>query len=221
MNPTITILTPTTGKDSLNRLVESIDNQSVKNSTYHILLWDDKREPNSPAPESFNSENRFSIVAPPGSGRNGAAPGSQLRSLGLMAAKTPWVTFADDDVWWDENHVAAMQHSLTNVSWASTLRRIWSPSGDELGVDKFESVGDDPTRRVPYEMCDGNVMICRRELGVQAAMLYRETVEYNDDRLMYAFLKSQAGPRGRTGSATINHICPDRLVEFFRNNCTK
>jgi hypothetical protein len=49
--------------------------------------------------------------------------------------------------------------------------------------------------------------------------MYRETVLYNDDRLMYEFLKKHAGPRGRTDRATIHQICPDRLIDMFRTNC--
>jgi hypothetical protein len=217
----ITVLTPTTGKTSLNKLIESIDTQTTTSNIFHILLWDNKREPNSPDPASFNSTSRFSIVCPDGSGRNGAAPGSMLRSIGLMAARTQWVTLADDDVWWEPNHIELLEKELVGKHWSSTLRKIWSPSMEKLGIDRFESVGNDISRRVPYEMCDGNTMIFQRELGVQAAMLYRETVDYNDDRLMYAFLKANAGTRGSTGIATINHICPEKLIEFFRTNCSR
>jgi len=61
-----------------------------------------------------------------------------------MAAMTPWVTFADDDVRWEEGHLAAVIKALARVNWASTLRTVWSPAGERLGVDRFESVGDDP-----------------------------------------------------------------------------
>jgi hypothetical protein len=99
----ITVITPTTGKKSLGRLIDSIDSQS-KARVFHLLLWDDKRD-SDVNPESFNSASRHSIVAPNGSGRNQDAPGSILRAAGLMLARTPWVTFADDDVWWDNNHL--------------------------------------------------------------------------------------------------------------------
>ncbi len=89
-----------------------------------------------------------------------------------------------------------------------------------MGVDRFESVGDNPSRRVPYEMCDNSCMIFRREFGVHAAILYRETKEYNDDRLMYQFLKQPAGLRGQTGKATIHQTCPVKLVGFFKKNCS-
>ena len=216
----ITVITPTTGKKSLNRLIESIDSQS-QGRVFHLLLWDDKREGDR-NPESFNSTTRHSVVAPNGSGRNQDAPGSILRSVGLMLARTPWVTFADDDVWWDSDHLTKIEKLMATHNWLSVLRRIYKPPlGELIGVDKFESVGDDVSRRVPYEMCDGNTMAFRRELGVGAAHLFRETTEYNDDRLLYAFLKHYGGPRGTTNEASINQICPEKLIVFFQRNCEK
>jgi hypothetical protein len=133
---------------------------------------------------------------------------------------TPYVTFADDDVAWDENHLSSVLNAIQGLDWASTLRTVWSPTGARLGVDRFESVGDDPARQVPYEMCDNNCIIFRRELGTAAAVLYRETRDYNDDRLMYEFLKVNAGPRGKTGLSTIHQICPEKLVDFFTKYCS-
>lgn len=216
----ITVITPTTGKESLGRLIESIDSQS-KGRVFHLLLWDDKRDSDI-KPETFNSTSRHSIVAPNGSGRNKDAPGSILRAAGLMLARTPWVTFADDDVWWDNNHLDEIAPLMNTCNWLSVLRRIYKPPNCELiGIDRFESVGDDISRKVPYEMCDGNTMVLKREFGVGAAYLFRETTEYNDDRLLYAFLKQYAGPRGKTNQASINQICPDKLINFFLSNCDK
>ena len=216
----ITVITPTTGKPSLDRLVSSIDRQAPGGATFHLLLWDQMRDAAAKAPESYNAARRLSVVLPAGLGRNGNAPGSPLRAVGLMTAMTPWVTFADDDVRWDDDHVAALTDAAQGVRWASTLRTIWTAAGERLGVDRFESVGDDPGRRVPYEMCDNNCLVFRRELGTAGAVMFRETRDYNDDRLMYRFLKSSGGRRGATGKPTIHQICPDKLVEFFRRECS-
>lgn len=218
--PEVTVITPTTGRPSLRELVASIDHQSAGGQTFHILLWDDVREPAADAPESFNSSNRLSLVLPKGFGRQGNAPGSRMRAVGLMLATTRWVTFADDDVRWNLDHLEQLLTALQGVRWASTLRTIWSPSGERLGVDRFESVGDDPRRRVPYEMCDNNCMIFERSLGSAAAVLYRETNDYNDDRLMYGYLKAHAGRRGATNQPTVHQYCPGKLIEFFRTNCS-
>jgi len=219
MEPVLTVITPTTGKPSLTKLIGSIDSQEPTIGVTHLLLWDDVRDQGAGTPEAYNSESRHSIVLPPGTGRNGDAPGSQLRAIGLMAARTPWVTFADDDVWWDRHHLRTVLEAAGRQNWCTTLRVVWAPDGSRIGVDRFESVGDDPTRNVPYEMVDNNCMLFRRRFGVAASRLYRETRAYNDDRLMYAFLKRNAGPRGRTGQPTINQICPARLTEFFKSNC--
>jgi hypothetical protein len=69
-------------------------------------------------------------------------------------------------------------------------------------------------------MVDNNCLLFRREWGVAAAAQYRETRAYDDDRRMYALLKAQAGPRGRTGRPTLVHTCPERLVPFFREFCS-
>lgn len=217
----LTVVTPTTGRPSLFQLIDSIAAQQPAARIQHVLLWDDYRDPAAPDPASLSAPDRLSLVLPPGFGRFGDAPGSALRAIGLLLARTPWVTFADDDVYWALDHAAALAVAVRGVHWASTLRHVWSPAGELLGVDRFESVGDDPGRGTPYEMCDNNCMVFRRELGVVAAPLYRETTAYNDDRLMYAFLKAKAGPRGRTGRATVHQVCPPRLEGMFRAHASR
>jgi hypothetical protein len=175
------------GRPSLDQLIDTVDRQSLVGRATHLLLWDDTRDPAARAPESYAGADRHSIVLPPGSGRNGNAPGSLLRAIGLMAAQTPWVTFADDDVRWNHDHLEALGAALAGKRWASTLRTIWAPDGQRLGVDRFESVGDDPTSLALHKMLNNHCMIFARQLGVGVAGLYRETVECNDDRLMYGF----------------------------------
>jgi hypothetical protein len=220
--PFLTIITPTIGRQSLDKLIESVDSQTIKAATHHLVMWDDYRIKGAADPLSFNSAVRQSVVLNGNLGKNGDAPGSPLRAVALMAANTPWVTFADDDVWWDKYHVEKILETIesSKVNWLSTHRHIWQSETLYLGVDNFESVGDALSRTVPYEMCDGNTMVFKRELGVMAAHLYRNTTNYDDDRLMYAHLKANAGPRGTITSATIHQICPETLIPFFQSNCT-
>jgi len=98
-----------------------------------------------------------------------------LRAVALMAANTTWVTFADDDVVWRPTHAESMLKTVNGHHWAASLRHIYAPGsgtrfeeqgrGDYLGIDRFESVGDDPNRRVPYEMIDNNCMVFNRIKG--------------------------------------------------------
>ena len=232
MDAQITIITPTTGKKSLFKAIESLEKQNILYE--HILLWDDKRDDDFlyPHPETLKikspydldsrlgGNSRYSIVVP-GSFVQGRASGSSLRAVGLMLAKNPYVSFMDDDVWFEDGHLEKMLSLVREYQWAYCRRKIWAPNGDPLGVDNFESVGDSSDKKVPYEMVDNNCMIFARRFGTSAAVLYREAVDYNDDRLFYAFLKKYAGVPGRTSEATVNQICPLKLESMFRQHCSK
>lgn len=225
--PAVTIITPTTGKSSLYKLIKSIDEQEIP--YVHLLLWDDKREgdflyPDHNSmqirqPKDLDSDSRFSIIIS-GNMVQGAASGSALRSIGLMIANAPYVTFADDDVWYEKEHLKNMLALVNGRGWAYCRRKVWKNGSECFGIDNFESVGNSSDRKVDYEMVDNNCMIFNRRFGSSAAVLYRETQTYDDDRLMYAFLKKYAGEPAITKMATVNQICPKRLEEMFRQNCT-
>jgi len=223
----VSIITPTTGKKSLYRLIDSIRKQNVPYE--HILLWDDKREGDflypdhdlkTKNPYDMEDQNTTCLVFK-GSMVYGKAYGSALRSIGLLSARGDYVTFADDDIYWDDNHLQSMLASLNNREWAYCRRKIYDQAGNCIGVDNFESVGDSPDRKVPYEMVDNNCMIFSRRFGSSGACLYRETKDYNDDRLFYGFLKKYAGTPGITKIATVNQVCPLRLEAMFKQHCTR
>lgn len=219
-SPLVTVLTATIGRSSLDTLIDSIDKQPCRDQIMHLLLWDDVRAPEAKEPSSFNGQNRFSIVAPPATARYGDSVSGPLLAMGLMAAKTPWVTFADDDIRWEPNHLKTLLDSARGHNWAYSLRRIWTPNGECLGIDRFESIGDQPTRKVDYEMCDSNSVLFKREFGTKGANCFRESTAYNGDRLFYLFLKKYAGPGACTNQPTFNQTCPDRLVDFFKEGCS-
>ena len=98
------------------------------------------------------------------------------------------------------------------------MRRIWANETECLGEDRFESIGADS--KLPYKLVDNSSLLVKREFAASAACLYRETREYNDDRLMFSFLNQYAATPGKTNVATVNQICPPKLEQMFRNNCT-
>ncbi len=212
----VTIITPTTGKPGLRKLIESLRRQKVDYT--HILLWDQVRNAAAAKPFSYEDDVTLSIRLKEKMVQ-GSAAGSALRALGLMAANTPYVTFADDDVWFDDSHLSSLLRAIEGKNWAFTLRKVYSPAGEYIGVDRFESIGADST--LPYNLVDNNCTMFQRQLGVGAAPMYRETKQYNDDRLMYAFLTRHGGEPGKTGISTVNQICPERLEPFFRRHCSE
>jgi len=229
----ITVITPTTGKESLLNCIQSIKFQKTEIPIRHIILWDNKREGEFLFPMS-NGKTRSpyeleieegiyssNCVVVKGNLISGKAAGSALRAVGLMMADTGWVTFMDDDVMWDSNHIESVSKHLKDADWGFCKRTIWTENREGvecLGIDEFESVGEEA--KTPYKMVDNNCMFFKKKYGISAACLYRNTTDYNDDRLMYNFLKKYAGAPFKTNESTINQICPERLVEFFRKYCT-
>lgn len=224
----ISVITPTTGEKSLFNLIKSIVNNAEKSSipTNHIILWDNKRSSNiNPLELCNNNTQNYSInnIIINEATTNKEAKGSALRAIGLLSSFTEFVTFSDSDIMWEDNHLKTMLGAIKDKNWAFCKRKIWAKLPDDkyeyLGIDEFESVGEDA--KTPYKMVDNNSMIFRRRFGSSAAPLYRETDQYNDDRLMYEFLRVYAGEPGKTNLATINQICPHKLIDFFRENCTR
>ena len=226
-SPLVSIITPTTGSDGLYKLIDSIAAQDV--DFEHILLWDEKRHDRfsgagqdgggPTSPHELDADNRYSIVIK-GAFVQGKAVGSALRAVGLMAARGQYVTFSDSDVWHESDHLETLLATVRGRNWGFCRRRIWRSDGVCLGVDNFESVGESEHRRVPYVLVDNNTMIFDRRLGVSAAQLYRETTQYNDDRLMTQFLYRHAGLPGLSTMATVNQVCPSRLERMFEQYCT-
>ena len=231
----ITVITPTTGKDSLLNAIASLKNQSSAVPIKHLLLWDNKREDDFLFPLTGGTSSRMPQELECEEGAyscncivindnfiQGRAAGSALRAVGLMAVNTKYVTFMDDDIMWDSTHLDSIMEAIKDKEWAYSKRRIWVQTDngyESLGIDEFESVGEAAT--TPYKMVDNNSMVFKKKYGFSAACLYRNTTEYNDDRLMYNFLKKYACSPGITNQATVNQVCPERLTQFFRNNCTK
>jgi len=223
---TITIITPTTGKSSLNKLCKSILAQEVEGlNSVHILLWDDIREGYiADFPDILEGQHqRYSIVIPNKLVQE-KATGSALRAIGLMAASTDWVTFADDDVWYHKKHLWVFNELMKNsvdIGWGYCRRKIWDKEGNYLGVDNFESIGSDiEDEHIAYEMVDNNCMVFSRQLGSGGAVLYRETKGYNDDRLMYNHLKNYGSIPFITKVATVNQVCPDHMQATFKKYCS-
>jgi hypothetical protein len=229
--PILSIITPTTGGESLNNLKKTLMRQGPDIIINHFVIWDsmrtviDRDDQDSYMQGIIKISPSYNIINIEllGEYTNGDARGSAQRSIGLMCANTEYVSFADSDIMFEDNHFKAMLEAIKDKNWAYSRRKIWTrlPDGtyEYLGVDNFESVGEEA--KTPYKMVDNSSLIFRRRFGVSAAPLYREITTYNDDREFYQFLMKYAGEPGKTNLVTVNQICPNKLVDFFRNNCTR
>ena len=218
--PLVTIITPSIGRPSLWRLIQSLDEQPVP--FCHIMLFDDFRDEQALAPERYcvapPHGKRYHITIP-GNFVKKPTAGAALRAIGIIAADTPWVAFQDDDCWIERDHFVALLGAVEGKNWGFSRRRVWHPDGTLIGYDDFESIG--VGNKLGYDLVDGNTYLMRRENAVAMAPRYRETRSYNDDRLALEFLTQHGGEPGQSNIHSVNQVCPDKLVGMFQAYCTK
>ncbi|MEW1955819.1 HAD-IIIA family hydrolase [Terrabacter sp. NPDC080008] len=105
--PVTTIVVPTIGRDTLLTLLERLAGQSTT-VTAPVLLVDDRREDHPVAPPAWFDELPFPVTVLRSGGRGPAA----ARNLGWRHARTPWVSFVDDDVLPGEDWYAHLLEDL-------------------------------------------------------------------------------------------------------------
>lgn len=228
INSKLTIITPTIGRNSLSELIDSIQLNNINNEIIHLILWDSKNggdqyvEPRHIENYIANKgyKNVYNIFIPDDVGKYW---GSGLRAIGLLSATTEYVTFADDDIILKDNYYKNIKDNIIdkNYDWGGWRRDIFNPlNGEFIGTDNFESVGDSNDRKVPYEFLDNSCMIFKRQFGVYASPIYRESTTYSDDREMYKYLKDCSDNYIFLNVPLVNHKCPEKLILFFEENCT-
>ena len=91
MTPSFDVVIPTSGRQTLARLLEALANGGGP-APERIVVVDDRREPSGPLPLDRASAERVTVVSTGGRGPAAA------RNAGWHAAGAEWVAFLDDDV---------------------------------------------------------------------------------------------------------------------------
>src|SRR4051812_17973641 len=91
--PVTTVVIPTVGRDSLLTLLERLAEQSTPVCA-PVLLVDDRHPAGTLAPPAWLDDLPFDTTVLSSGGQGPAA----ARNLGWRHARTPWVSFLDDDV---------------------------------------------------------------------------------------------------------------------------
>ena len=105
-----TIVVPTVGRDSLLTLLEGLARQSVPVSA-PVLVVDDSRRGSQPGPPGWLEDLPFDVRVLTSGGRGPAA----ARNLGWRHARSPWVSFLDDDVEPEPDWYATLLEDLRAV----------------------------------------------------------------------------------------------------------
>lgn len=127
MTELVTVITPTVGRPSLKRALDSVANQTV--SARHIVVLDrPEKEGEVRAMLKDTAAERVHLVITQG----GVGPAA-ARNIAVLAVRTPWLSYLDDDDWYEPIHLAGLLAELKargySVSDPPCSAKVFASSG--------------------------------------------------------------------------------------------
>ncbi len=219
----ITVITPTIGRKSIRKLIESLSKQKVK--IVHFILWDKKRcedgyEPDDERLKSYEHENykiyHTCFMHPI---QNKSRIDNYLRTIGIMMATTDYITQIDDDCWieedWLERAINRMREK--DDDYCFCRRYLWENEEKGLGIDDYESIGK--MNQFGYYLMETNSIVFKKKIAIDIANITNQ-LGYGHDRIIAKYLVER-----REGSCDekigLYQIVPDFLIEFHKSNIGK
>jgi glycosyltransferase involved in cell wall biosynthesis len=207
----VIVITPTTGKDTVNRAMESVTDQTIP--TEHLIVEDGKLT----NMHIFETGMRKVMRLPENVGGNGWYGHRVYAAMPLMV-NADYILFLDEDNWFEPNHVETMINKIKSkdLMWSYSLRRICNEAGEYIEDDDCESLGRWPTfYDHTVNFVDTNCYCFRREYLVSVAHAFYG--QWGADRPFYRAASTNLPSFGCTGEATVNYRAPDRLLAMFKN----
>ena len=212
----IMVITPTTGKDTVHKAIESVAQQTLP--TEHLIVSDGadailamNKMPYEHIPKCVSF-----VDLPENVGGNGWYGHRVYAAMPLMV-NADYVLFLDEDNWFEPNHVETMIAKIKSkdLMWAYSLRRICNEAGEYIRDDDCESLGRWPTfYDHTVNFVDTNCYCFRREYLVSVSHSFYG--QWGADRPFYKAASTKLPAFGCTGLATVNYRAPDRLLSMFK-----
>ena len=215
----VVVITPTTGKNTVHRAIESVKDQIV-DPTVKITHW----IINDGNPD-FSCGGDVVINLPENTGRaDGILWNGQRIYAGIpFMVNADFVFFLDEDNWFDETHINDMISlcESQNLDWCYSLRKIVNQQGEYVCLDQCESLGKlGNAIGTDIQFVDTNCYCVRGDIlpDVCHHLYYGG---WGEDREFYKKLSTQYPNFDCTMQYTVNYTAPDRLLNMFLNNPKK
>lgn len=143
-------------------------------------------------------------------GLHPARDGGTLRTTLTYLANAKYVTYLDDDNWWDDNHLSLLSAAISEKDWAYSRRWFVHPETSQpVCEDIWESVG--PGSGIYADKFGGwvdpnclmfNKLSCEPAIRLWSTPLPGSEKAMDADRQVYEFLQRKSAP-GTTDLATV------------------
>lgn len=140
-NLTVAVITPTLGRESLIKAIESVQQQTYPCKHY---IFVDGEQFHQQAMEILNKFEHLVITyLPMNTGANGWT-NSSINAIAPFLVKEDIVCFLDDDNWFEPNHIETGVKTLVEnqAHYAYALRNFCDLKGEFVCVDSIEAIGE-------------------------------------------------------------------------------
>lgn len=227
MNNLVTVITASTGRESLLRCIESVANQTHTN-IQHMIFADGppahskvKQIGYEASIKGFHKHEIINMARSVGADRWN---GHRMYGGGSFLADGEYIMYLDDDNYIDPDHIQTCLETIGTAGWAYSLRKIVDKNGVILCNDDCESLGPNyPTVLNEQDrLVDVNCYFIHYKLAVFVSTIwYRKAREPNvpevDRALVHALM--QVTPGVGTGKYTVNYVVDSTNLsvsgEFF------
>lgn len=209
----VAVITATTGRASLQQAIDSVAEQTYPN-VHHYVIADG-------VTLNIKAGRATVIELPNPTGKNGVMNGA-ICAAGAFIATEDYVTYLDDDNWFEPNHIESLVTAIGDNAYAYSLRKLVEPDGTFWANDDGESLGHFG------EMVDANCLMMLRNLAIGTAPLCMSSTPDGGstwDRVVWNALQQHKVKWAATGQYTVNYRMDSRTplkhMFFLRNIQTR
>ena len=194
---TVAVITATTGRASLQQAINSVMDQT--HPCHHYIFVDGIPDPGIMISRPSDTCTVFEL--PRATGLNGVMNGA-ICAAGAFLATEDYITYLDDDNWFEPNHIESMVSAIGDNAYAYSLRKLIEPDGTFWANDDGESIGHFG------EMVDANCLMLQRNLAQGIAPLCMTSTPEGGstwDRVVWNSLQQHKIKWAATGQYTVNY----------------
>lgn len=141
MDPLVTVITPTTGSDQLNDVLNCIDKQTYKN-IQHLVVVDGFDEYGAKVTKLMDGATRSTAFSLPYNTGYEQYNGHRIYGAMTYIAEGQFLCFLDQDNWYEDYHIESLVDVIkAGNDWSYSLRKIVDQDGKYVCNDDCESLG--------------------------------------------------------------------------------
>jgi glycosyltransferase involved in cell wall biosynthesis len=211
--PSVTVITATTGHTRLRRCLESVQSQTYSNLQHLVVVdgpeWFERADATIASVEGANVE----VLRLPHATGKDLWYGHRIYGAMPLIVLTDYVCWLDDDNWFDEDHVAALVEAVdgAGAAWGFSLRKLVDAEGALVALDQCESLGSlHPTWILATDhLVDTSCYMVRRDVAINTAWAWNRISRPADgpgpDRLLCRVLMDHFPDGQWNGRYSLNY----------------